>query len=63
MREHLVHDICCSPAISNNGGSRGAVVAGFGAFRVVDDGGVAERKAACERKEIDIDSGNLDYCS
>ena len=40
MREHLVHDIRSSPAISNNGGSREAVVAGFGAFRVVDDGSV-----------------------
>ena len=48
MREHLVHDIRSSPAISNDGGSRGAVVVGFGAFRVVDDGGVAEREAACE---------------
>ena len=54
MREHLVHDICSSPAISNDGGSRGAVVAGFGAFRVVDDGGVAERKAACEGIKIEI---------
>ena len=46
---------CSSPAISNDGGSRGAGVDGFGAFRVTADDCAGERRwmwmiseAACE---------------
>ena len=50
-----------SPTISNDGSSRGVRVAGFGAIRGADDGGIAERRwmwmigeAVCEGKEIAV---------